>query len=360
MKKEYFLTAQFFLIVAAIFYLFYRLMIPFFMPIAWAAVLVIVFYPGYKFLVRKIKSPVLASVISCILIFLIIIGPSVYVLASLASEAADALTKVNEMYQSGELTQILTVKLPFWNTIRDKLSAYPQLAEIDFETIIKDATSVVTRAIGSQATTVIANISKTLFYFVLMLFAMFFFFRDGDKIVRFLKRITPLAPEQVAVMYSHMQKIIEGMMYGGVLIALIQGALGGILFAVFGISSPVFWGAIMAFLAFIPVLGPFLVYIPAGAILFFGGSPVKGIALIAIGTVVVSQIDNFLRPQLFSGKTQMHTLMLFFSIMGGLYMFGLIGVVMGPLIAAVFISLLRVFEVRLNPPDENTDELAVE
>ncbi len=180
---------------------------------------------------------------------------------------------------------------------------------------------------------------------------MFFFFRDGESIIKFMKRLTPLTAEQVELMYTHLRKVIEGTMYGGVVVALIQGLLGGILFFIMGISSPVFWGALMAFLAFVPILGPFLVYIPAGIILFVGGSPIKGILLAVIGVVVVSQIDNFLRPMLFSGKTQMHTLMLFFSIMGGIVLFGLLGVVLGPFVAAVFVSLLKVFEVRMHPED---------
>jgi predicted PurR-regulated permease PerM len=108
----------------------------------------------------------------------------------------------------------------------------------------------------------------------------------------------------------------------------------------------------MALLAFVPILGPFLVYIPAGIIMFLGGSPIKGVLLIVIGVVVVSQIDNFLRPVLFKGKTQTHTLMLFFSIMGGIAMFGLLGVVLGPFIAAVFLALLKMFELQLHPEIE--------
>ncbi|UCD17378.1 MAG: AI-2E family transporter [Candidatus Zixiibacteriota bacterium] len=353
MKKEYFLTALFFLIVGAFFYLFYRIMVPFFTPIAWAGILVIVFYPGFKWLDSKFRWPGLASLISCVIIFLLIIGPTTYLLASLASEATDALQKVNAAYQDGRLKNYLSVNIPFIDAIKNK---YPQLAEVDFESIVKDVVSIVTKAIGSQATTVIANISKNLFYFVLMLFAMFFFFRDGERVVAFLKRLTPLTPDQVELMYSHLRQVIEGTMYGGVVIALIQGTLGGILFLIMGISSPVFWGAVMAFLAFIPILGPFLVYIPAGIIVFLSGSPIKGILLIAIGTLIVSQIDNFLRPMLFSGKTQMHTLLLFFSIMGGLALFGLLGVVLGPFITAVFVSLLRVFEVRMHPEDFELEE----
>ena len=118
-----------------------------------------------------------------------------------------------------------------------------------------------------------------------------------------------------------------------------------------GLPSPGFWGAFMAFLAFIPILGPFLVYIPAGLILIVMGSYVKGILLILIGTVVVSQIDNILRPLLVSGKTGMHTMLLFVSIMGGVSIFGLLGIVLGPFIAAVFVSLFEIFRLKLTEDD---------
>jgi len=349
MKREYITNALFFLIAAAFFYLFYRIMIPFFTPIAWAGILVIVFRPLHTRLQKKIKSPSMASLVTSIIVFFVLIGPALYILASLVSEAATAVQKLNEAYQSGELSSILSPNIPFLELIKSKLSDYPQLADIDFETIVKDALATVTKAIGSQATTAIANITLTITYFILMLFAMFFFFRDGDKIINFLKRITPLEKEQVTIMYAHLGDVVEGMMYGGVVIALIQGFLGGILFWIMGISSPVLWGSVMALLAFVPILGPFLIYIPAGIIMILSGSPIKGIIIIIIGTVVVSQIDNFLRPVLFKGKTQTHTLMLFFSIMGGIAMFGLLGVVLGPFIAAVFLALLKMFELQLHP-----------
>lgn len=347
MRREYILTALFFLIVGVFFYMFYQLMIPFFTPIAWAAILVIVFYPVYDWLSIRIKSSWLASLVACILLFIIIIGPAIYLLASLVGEAANAVQLVNEAYKSGSLKEYLTLNIPFFDAVKNKLIDYPQLANVDFETIIKDAVTTITKAIGSQATTVIANITKTFFYFLLMLFAMFFFFRDGDQIVEFLKKITPLKRDQVGILYSHMKEVIEGTMYGGLVIALIQGVLGGILFAIVGISSPVMWGSVMAFLAFIPVVGPSLIYIPAGIILLLSGSPVTGIIILVVG-LGISQIDNFLRPHLFSGKTEMHTLLLFFSIMGGIVMFGLLGIVLGPLITAIFLSLLKVFEVSID------------
>ncbi|HKK20690.1 MAG TPA: AI-2E family transporter, partial [candidate division Zixibacteria bacterium] len=141
-------------------------------------------------------------------------------------------------------------------------------------------------------------------------------------------------------------------MYGGVIVALIQGLVGGILFALVGIPSAVFWGAIMAFLSIIPILGAFLIYIPAGIILLIGGSYVKGIIVLAVGTLIISQLDNLIRPYLISGRTSMHPLMLFFTILGGVYLLGLLGVVVGPLIAAVFITLIKIFELKLHPETE--------
>jgi len=352
MKREYITTALFFLIVGIFFYLFYRLMVPFFSPIAWAGILVIVFYPLYKWLLKKVRHSWLASLISCILIFIIIIGPFIYLLASLVNEAATAVQKINTAYKSGGLKELMSFTSPFLDLIKEKLASYPQLANVDFESVVKDAVTSVTRAIGTHATGAIANLSLTLFNFFLMIFAMYYFFRDGERIINFMKRITPLETDKVSLMYSHLHDVIEGMMYGGVVMALIQGFLGGLLFTIVGISSPVLWGSVMAFLAFVPIVGPFLIYIPAGVILILGGSPVKGIIVIAIGTIVVSQLDNFVRPHLFSGKTQTHTLMLFFSIMGGVAFFGLLGIVLGPFIAAVFLSILKMFELQLHPEAE--------
>ena len=161
-----------------------------------------------------------------------------------------------------------------------------------------------------------------------------------------------MSRDQADVSVTHLKNVIESTMYGGLVIALIQGFLGGLLWLIMGLPSPVFWGAFMAFLAFIPIVGPFLIYIPAGIVLLLTGSPIKGVLLIVIGTVVVSQIDSILRPLLVSGKTGMHTMLLFVSIMGGVSMFGLLGIVLGPFIAAVFVSMFDIFRLKLTEENE--------
>ncbi|MCH9024635.1 MAG: AI-2E family transporter [candidate division Zixibacteria bacterium] len=121
------------------------------------------------------------------------------------------------------------------------------------------------------------------------------------------------------------------------------------MFWIFVITSTVFWGAVMALLSIIPIVGAFVVYIPAGIVLMIGGSFVKGFLIIGIGIIIISQVDNVIRPLLISGRTSIHPLLLFFSILGGISLFGLLGLILGPLIAAVFITLLQILEYKLHP-----------
>lgn len=352
MKREYFLITLFFVIAAIFVYLFYRLIVPFFVPIAWAGVFVILFRPLYDKLLRRTHSPSLSSLVMCLFIIVIIIGPLVYLFTLMVKEAAEAVARMNEMYQAGEFDEYLRFNVPWIEGLRARLSEYYDLSQLNIEEIVKDALDKVTGIIFTQTSWVIANASRAIFYFVLMVFTMFYFFRDGSLLVHKVKRLMPIPPDQVERVSAKLRDVIYATMYGGIVVALIQGILGGILFTAVGIPSALFWGAIMVFLSIIPVLGAFIVYLPAGIILILGGSYIKGIIVIGIGTLVISQSDNVIRPYLISGRTQMHPLLLFFAIMGGIAMFGLLGVVVGPLIAAVFVALIRLFEMRLHSPDE--------
>jgi len=334
------------------FYLFYALIIPFFAPIAWAAVFAILFFPLYERLLKKIKSRGLTSALVCTIIVVLIMGHLTYLLAALVNEAYTAVAKVNELYKSGELEKYISFDLPWLNTMKEKLSKYYDLSSVNADELIKDAIDKVSGVILNQTSWFVANATRTIFYFVLMIFTMYYFFKDGELIVRKVKRLMPLSAKQVNTTFSQLRDVIQATMYGGIVVALIQGSLGGILFAIMGIPSAIFWGAIMVVLSVIPFLGAFIIFLPAGVIMIIGGSYVKGIVIIAVGTLVISQIDNVIRPLLISGRTSMHPLLLFFSLMGGIALFGLLGVVVGPLIAAVFLTLLKIFEFKLHSPDD--------
>lgn len=356
MKQEFLLTALFFAITAVFFYLFFQIMVPFFVPICWAAVFAVVFFPLYEKLLTRIKSRKLTSLTVCFLIIVLIIGPLAYLFTALVNEAADAVAKVNAMYKSGQLDDLLSINLPWMEPLKEKLSQYYDLSQVNLETIAKNSVDEISGAILNQTSWLIANGTKAIFYFALMIFTMYYFFTDGEKIIDSMKRLMPLPSEQVASTFGQLREVIQATMYGGLVVALAQGLIGGILFAAVGIPSALFWGAIMAFLSIIPFVGAFIIYVPAGIILIIGGSFVKGLVVIAVGILLISQIDNVVRPYLISGRTSLHPLLLFFTIMGGIFVFGLLGIVLGPIIAAVFITLLRMFELSLHPEPEPEPE----
>jgi len=353
MKREYVLISLFFLISAVFFYLFYQIIIPFFVPIAWAAVFAILFYPLYQRLVGRVKRKGLASVLMCLLILLLIIGPVGYLMVQLVNEAAQAVGYVNSLYKSGELAEMMSLDVPWVQSLKESLAEYYDLSKIDLDEIIKDGANAISQVVVQQTSNIIANGAQIIFYFVLMFFTMYYFFIDGDQLVDRLRRLMPLTAKQIDLTFNQLRDIIQATMYGGIVVAVVQGLIGGLIFWIVGIPSAVFWGAIMAFLSIIPIVGAFIVYIPAGIILIIAGSWVKGIVVILIGTLVISQIDNVLRPYLISGKAAMHPLLLFFSIMGGISIMGLLGIIVGPMVAAVFVTLLRIFETRLH-----SDEVA--
>jgi len=348
MKREQILIVLFLLFTAVFFYLFYQMVIGFFIPICWAAVFAITFYPLYQKILKKLKYKGPTSALMCLLIVVLIIGPFAYLFAVLVNEAAMAVAKVNAMYQSGQLDEFLSFEIPWLKALTEKLSQYFDVSQFNIENMIKQVADNVGQFLFSQTGWLISNGTRFVFYFGLMIFTMYYFFKDGETVVKQIKTLVPLSKEQVNRIFKQLREVIYATMYGGVVVALLQGLLGGILFAIFGISSPVFWGAVMALLSIIPFVGAFVIYIPAGMILIFSGSYVKGILVIALGTIIVSQVDNVVRPLLVSGKTSMHPLLLFFSMLGGVALFGLLGIVLGPLIAAVFVTLLQILELKLH------------
>lgn len=352
MKREYLSVSVFFLVAALFFYLFYQIIIPFFVPIAWAALFAILFFPLYEWLVKKVKSPGLTSIILCLMIVLLIIGPITYLFVALVDEAGTAVRRVNELYKSGQLDALLSFDLPWIDTVREKLSGYFDLSKVNLDEIVLDAVNNVSSLLLNQTSWLVANGTKAVFYFILMIFTLYYFFKDGERLVDKIKRLMPYEPHEIETTFHHLREVIHATMQGGVVVALLQGVLGGILFAIMGISSPIFWGAIMAFLAIIPIVGASIVYLPAGIILIIGGFYVKGIIVIAVGSLIISQTDQVVRPWLISGRAEMHPLLLFFSIMGGIMLFGLLGLVMGPIIAAVFVTVIKLIEDRLRGKDQ--------
>lgn len=348
LKKEHILLTILFGLVLLALFLFYRILAPFLVPLCWAAIFVVIFYPLYQKMEAYIKSPNLRSILFTVMVVILIIAPAVYLGIALAQEAIVIFDYSRDWIDQGKLDSLIDIKnSPFFLTVKDKLAPYVDLSQLDLKVIVEKSLQSISQTALSQTTRILTNAGIVIFDFSLMVFFMFYFFRDGEKLFNQIMDTVPADSYKSRKTLTHLKKVISSTMYGGVVVSLLQGFIGGILFLIMGLPSPIFWGAFMAFLAFIPIVGPSLIYIPAGLILIFTGSSIKGILLIVIGTIVVSQIDNFLRPLLVSGKTGMHTMLLFIAILGGIYVFGLLGIVLGPFIAAVFVTIFDVFRLRL-------------
>jgi predicted PurR-regulated permease PerM len=352
MKKQYLSITLFLVVAGAIIFLFYKLLAPFFVPLMWATVFAILFNSVYRRTLARVKKPGLASLLVCLMILILIIGPMTFLSIALFEQAASAVQHINEMRASGEIDRVWSQAAPWWNEIVDRLSPYVDLRMLDLRSVFEGAVNWLGGFFVDQGTWLIGNITKAVFYFLLMLFTLYYFFKEGSQIIERIRRIMPLDPARTDSMFSELRGVINATMISGVVIALIQGFLGGLIFWIVGIKSALFWGAVMALLSIIPLLGAFIIYLPAGIILMISGEPTKGLIIILFGSVVVSQVDNFLRPYMVAGGTRMHPLMLFLSMTGGIALFGLVGIIVGPLIAAAFVTILEVFEFEISSTEE--------
>jgi predicted PurR-regulated permease PerM len=216
-------------------------------------------------------------------------------------------------------------------------------SKLDVEKWISESFQKITTLLAAQISSVVGNVSMAIVGFVFIVFSMFFFIRDGDKIADYTWNLLPMSDDLKEKLTTHQREVVEASIYGGLIIAAVQGGLGALIFWILGLPSPLFWGVVMAFLSIIPLVGPWLIYIPAAIILALSGSWVKGIILLVAGTIVVSQADNFLRPVIVGKRAKIPTLILLFSILGGLKLFGVLGILLGPIIASMVLTLVNFY-----------------
>jgi predicted PurR-regulated permease PerM len=204
---------------------------------------------------------------------------------------------------------------------------------------LSSAAVQVSQFVASRALAIGQDTLRVTIYFFLMLYLLFFFLRDGSRMLEGVVRALPLGDERERHLLERFAAVSRATIKGTLVVGIVQGAIGGIAFALLGLGAPALWGVVMALLSIIPAVGPALVWIPAAAILFTGGKIVSGVALVIIGIFVIGLADNLLRPLLVGRDTQMPDYLILLSTLGGLAGFGLAGIVIGPVIAAFFVSV---------------------
>ena len=340
MNATRFYSVMLLAILSLLGYLSYQIISPFLVPIAWAIVFSVVFYPVYAFITRYVKVKSIASSITVLLILLVIIAPITYMSFLLIDE----LQKVGDYTNSGGLDVLRnTFEMMKESSYFEKFSSLIGESNMPTADQIVDNIKKLGRVLVANLSIKITNIISVAINFLFMIFTIFFLFKDGPGFLTRVKDYMPFSDEQKNRLATQVKDMIASTVYGGVVVAIIQGFLGGVAFYVIGIESPVLWGIAMSVMSFVPLLGTLSVWGPASIYLIAQGDYIHGISLILFGTFVISMVDNILKPLIIGSRTKMPTIVIFFTVLGGIKAFGIIGLIMGPLIMAVFVSVFEIF-----------------
>ena len=314
-------------------YLLYQVSKGFLVPLAWAAILTIFFFPVHKYFLGKVESANLASLFSVTAVGVLLIAPLGWIVPAFAAEAASVIGRFR--------TEELLPQAAAW--IESQFAQLP-LPLGTFEDMVNTVGQEIGGFLAAQSARLAGNVAVFLFRIIVMLLTMFYLFRDGSKLINFLKDISPLGGDYSERMRKEVSDLISVTLSSGFVVSAVQGFLGGLVFWFLGMPSPLFWGVIIAFLAFLPIVGPWLVWIPAAIGSIINGDVANGIALAVLGLVLISGADNVLRPMLIAGRSELNGLLVFVGVLGGISTFGLLGVVLGPLVMATAVGMLKGYQ----------------
>jgi predicted PurR-regulated permease PerM len=333
----------FILLVIAVSLAFAWILGPYYGSVFWAAVLAIVFAPAYRRLLRSMRQKrTLAALAAVLIILMIVILPLTLVGAMLVQEGFT----VYERIQSGDLNpakyfQQVFAALPQWLT--DLLDRFGLTDLGLMQERLSSGFMKGSQFLAAQALSIGQNTFQFIINLFIVLYLLFFFLRDGDYLARRIRNAIPLRIEQQRDLFSKFTTVIRATVKGNIVVALVQGALGGLIFWFLGVHAPVLWAVLMAFLSLLPAVGAGLVWVPVAVYFLVTGAVWQGIVLIAFGVLVIGLVDNVLRPVLVGKDTKMPDYVVLIATLGGMAVFGLNGFVIGPVIAAMFMAVWDLF-----------------
>ncbi|PIR76271.1 MAG: hypothetical protein COU32_02970 [Candidatus Magasanikbacteria bacterium CG10_big_fil_rev_8_21_14_0_10_42_10] len=331
MRSIFFFTIIVFLSITML-YLFR----PFLYPIFWAAVIAIMFYPFYAWLTKHLPKGIgititLATVVITLLIPLtilagLLVNESINLYQSISTQNIREALGTAEVWVAGT-----------------PLAPYVAQAKLDWPIYAAKFANATSSYVFTAIKSITQNSLQFLFMLFIMFYTLYYFLKDGAKLLNRLMHLSPLGDQYEKMLYQQFTSTTRATLKSTLIVGGIQGSLGGLLFLIAGLEGALIWGTIMVVLAIIPAVGPPLVLIPAGLIALFTGNVGGGIALL-IGALVISLIDNIIRPPLVGKDIQMHPLVVLFSTLGGIFLFGVSGFVIGPIIAALYTSIMTMYE----------------
>ena len=316
-------------------YLVYRIFEPFLMPLGWAAVFAVIFYSLNKRLEQRWRRN-LSAALSTAGVTLILIVPALLLMTLFVREGIDATRDLQASMAAGEYGGFNRA----WGWIAAHVAAQ---TDINLPGLVRQGASRLGGYLASELGAVLRNIALFLFELVVMLFALFYFLRDGAAIMRRIRLFLPFEEAVREKMLAEARDLIFASVTTSLAIAAVQGVLCGGAFAIVGVSSALFWGVVMAFLSLLPVVGAWPVWILASIWLFSTGHAARALLLIGVCGGLGTTIDNILRPVLLGGRSSLNGLLVFISVLGGIAVFGALGVVLGPIVVATAVGVLDVY-----------------
>ena len=331
------ISSNFFIIVLlGVIYLAALVMWPYIGFIALAIVIAYTTYPLYHLLKKRLNKKNLSAAIMVFLVFALLLVPAGFILTSLVRQGTSTLSGLG-----GGKVQALS----------DYLSETLHL-QTDPAFLLDAVTAKTRDFLLSQGLALIGSVADILIGILIMFFALFYLFRDGKEIYRFIVDVLPLQRDHKHVLFEEMQLVTNAVIYGQLVIALIQGVAGGLAFAIFGFQNSIFWGFVIAIVSFLPVIGTPIVFIPAGIIRLLQHDYVAGIGIIIFGIALVTNVDSIVKPLIISERSRLNAALILIGVIGGLKAFGFMGFIIGPLVLALLFALLQVYRQDFKPSAE--------
>lgn len=350
MKKEDLIRLVFIGLLLGLLVLSFFIVRPYIEAILAAGVLAYVFHPLQHWLVRKSNAPSISALLVSVVIVIVLVTPIVFVVDNAAGEARFAYVRATQVIETGQLTEgDCTPTESFICRGLNKTGEFikdPENKIYLLDALGKSAGFVITRA--SSVLLALPSIALNLF---IVFFTTFYLLRDGHALIEKLKRLLPVNKKHQDHITEQLGEATYALVYGSLIIAIIQGALGAVGLWIAGIGSPILWGVVMAILALVPFLGTALIWGPAGAYLIISGVNTgetmliyKGVGLLIYGALIVASADNILKPKIIGDRAGIHPVLVIVGVMGGLATFGIVGFVIGPLVIALLQSMLAIYE----------------
>ena len=324
-------------------YLCYRLAAPFVAALAWALALAVMFTPLQRLLESRLKHPSVAALVSVLVIGLVVVVPATFVGQRLFLQVAKGAELIETKVHSGE-----------W---RRALEAQPRLApladRIEQQLDLPETAKTLTIWLSTTAGSIVKGSVFQVLGFCLTFYLLFYFLRDRRAALQAFRSLSPLSKAEMDRLLGRVGDTIHATIYGTLAVSSVQGLLGGLMFWWLGLPAPLLWGVVMALLAVVPVLGAFVVWIPAALFLALEDNWGKALILTLWGMMVVGTIDNLLRPILVGNRLKLHTVLAFISVVGGLILFGVAGLILGPVALTVTMVLLEIWTDRATASARN-------